>query len=300
MPHRRTPCVLVIALLLARGLVPLAAQDDKARATLSAGLTKIGKQVVGLTKESVVAMLDVRCEAEADPLQASCEQIRLALQQALLMNGVYLFKAEAEHPLKVAYAGGGLPKGVLFAKEDLAQWKDKQLAEYLIEPRVKTMSGKPTLQLAIFDLKKGSVALRQAQELPKADGCDYAKLCDLGLLPVMNQEILLFAFSHVGQQVRSGECSELPGDPMWRLGRTQFGVQGAYKFGKKIQWKDALPGDVLTNPLHVMVLIKPLPKQTGSPIVHQNTQDKRFVVLDHLRDDQMKDMIIWRPTAKDE
>ncbi|MEK7865100.1 MAG: hypothetical protein AAB434_00360 [Planctomycetota bacterium] len=300
MPHRGTSWVLVIALLLARGLVPVGAEDDKARAVLSAGLTKVGKQVVGLTKESVVAMLQVRCETEADPLQASCGQIQLALQQALLKNGVYLFKAEAEHPLKVEYAEGALPKGVLFKNEDVAEWKDKQHAEYLIEPRVKTTGGKPSLHLTVFDLKKGSVAQRQAQELPKADGCDYAKVCDLGLLPAMNQEILLFAFSRVGQQVRSGECSELPGDPMWRLGRQDFGVQGGYKFGKKIQWKDALPGDVLTNPMHVMVLIKPLPKQTGSSIVHQNTQDKRFVVLDHLRDDQMKDMIIWRPTAKDD
>lgn len=300
MARRGLPCALVIALALTRGLAPLAADDDKARAALAAGLTKVAKQMVAVTKESVVATLQVRCEAEADPLQTSCDKVLLALQQALLANSVYLFKAEAERPLKVAYTDGALPKGVLFNNEDLAQWRDKQTAAYLLDPRIKTSGDGVALLLTLFDLKKGSVAQRYSQDLPKADGCDYAKVCELGLLPAWNQEILLFAFSRVGQTVLRGECSELPGDPMSRLGRMEFGVQGAYKFGKKITWKEALPGDVLTTPTHVMVLIKPLPRETGSSIVHQNTQNKRFVVLDHLRDDQMEQMIIWRPTATDD
>lgn len=300
MPHRGLPCALVIALALTSGLAPLAADDDKARTALAAGLTKVAKQLVAVTKESVVATLQVRCEAEADPLQPSCDHVLLALQQALLANSVYLFKAEAERPLQVAYTSGALPKGVLFTNEDLVQWRDKQTAAYLIDPRIKTSGGKVALLLTLYDLKKGSVAQRYTQELPKADGCDYAKVCEVGLLPSFNQEILLFAFSRVGQTLHRGECTDLVCDPMARLGRRNFGVQGAYKFGKKIQWKEALPGDVLTTPMHVMVLIKPLPRESGSSIVHQNSQDKRFVFLDHLRDDQLEKMIIWRPSATDD
>jgi len=302
MLRRGTHGVLVVVLALVHGLVPLVGDDlDKARAALVAGLSKIAKQVVGGTKDSVVAMLKVRCDAETDPLVASCDHVQVALQQALLASSVYAFRAESERPLSVEYTKGVLPKGVLFTNDDLAQWRDKQLAEFLIDPRIKTSGGKVALLLTVFDLKKGGVVQQHAQPLPKPDAVDYAKVCELGLLPTFNQEILLFAFSRVGQQVRTGECTELPADPMLRLGRkVGFGVQGAYKFGKRIEWKDALPGDVLSTSNHVMVLTRASSGESGSSIVHQNTQGKRYVFLDYIRSHLVGKITVWRPGATDE
>jgi len=65
---------------------------------------------------------------------------------------------------------------------------------------------------------------------------------DLASLPPLNQSVLTFVETHLGQQVGRGECWDLA-DQALDGARAQW--DGAFRFGRLIDAQEALPGDVM-------------------------------------------------------
>ena len=76
------------------------------------------------------------------------------------------------------------------------------------------------------------------------------------------------------------------------LRKAGLGIRG-YNFGNPVKWTEALPGDVVTSNTHVMVLVKPTQEGKGSKILHQNVNNKRFVIYDQIY--SPAGLTVWRP-----
>lgn len=239
-------------------------------------------------KNRVLAAMNVRPELLSDENAANAKHIQEPLMRALWAQGIMVFPAEEGRPIKVKRKKDRLPFGLLFEKED-AQHLTQKKADLLLVPRLKTQRGNLTLRLQIFDLK--TVRSIAALSLPtiRVEKVPLREQCKVELLPDLNAAVLSFAASHVGQKVGRGECWDLPATILKSKG---VKING-YDFGKKISWEEALPGDVLTTSRHVMVLVKPSKDQKASRILHQNVNNKRFVIIDVLRPRQ--GLSIWRP-----